>query len=220
MVGHGVLLEALDDPDVEAILCVGRRPTGLMHPKLRELTVTDFSDFSSAKDDLAGHDACFFCMGVSAAGMSEADYTRVTYDHTLAAAEGFLAANPDSVFVYVSGAGTDSTEEGRTMWARVKGKTENALLTLPFRAAYMFRPGFIRPERGVTSRTRAYRAIYALTRPFGGLIVRAFPGTATTSTRVGKAMLQVARTTPPSHVVENDDINALAAAYDAQRGAG
>lgn len=217
MVGQGVLLEALDDPEVTEVLAVGRRPTGRSHPKLREVQVTDFADLSPLQERFAGYDACFFCLGVSSVGMSEADYSRVTFDYTMAAAKALLAASPGLVFVYVSGMGTDSTEKGRSMWARVKGRTENRLLAMPFRAAYMFRPGFIQPERGIRSRTAFYRAFYAASRLFGGLLVRAFPGQATTTGRVGRAMIQVARTTPPQRIVEAAAINALAKAREVGR---
>ena len=144
MVGQGVLRECLVDGDVTRVLCVGRKPTGQQHPKLSELVVPDMSDYSAVEDKLSDFDACFFCLGVSSVGMSEADYRRITYDLTLAAAQPLARLNPQMTFIYVSGAGTDSTERGPTMWARVKGATENALMRLPFRAAYMFRPGFTR----------------------------------------------------------------------------
>lgn len=210
MVGKAVLLEALDDPRVEQVVSVGRRALGLAHPKLVEIEHQDFADFSALEPRFAGLDACFFCMGASAAGMSEADYVGITETYTLAAARSFLRASPGSVFVYVSGAGTDAA--GRQMWQRVKGRVENALLAMPFGAAYMFRPGFIRPERGVVSRTGSYRAIYALTRPFHALMVRAMPRSATTSTRVGRAMLHAAATRPSERLVETSLINAWAMA--------
>jgi uncharacterized protein YbjT (DUF2867 family) len=150
MVGQGVLRECLLDPRVEKVLSIGRSKSGERHPKLEE---ADISDFDSL--DLSAYDACFFCLGVSSAGMSEEDYRRVTYDLTLDVAKKI--ATPRMTFIYVSGAGTDSTERGRTMWARVKGATENALLKLPFKAAYMFRPGVIQPLHGISSRTTSYR---------------------------------------------------------------
>ncbi|HET6212143.1 MAG TPA: NAD(P)H-binding protein, partial [Micromonosporaceae bacterium] len=149
MVGQGVLRECLLDPDVQEVLAIGRTPTGTHHPKLREIAHTDFLDFSTIENALAGYDACFFCLGVSSAGMSEDAYRRVTYDVTMAAARALAAANPSMTFVYVSGQGTDSSEHGRSMWARVKGETENALLAMPLRA-YMFRPGYIQPMHGIT----------------------------------------------------------------------
>jgi uncharacterized protein YbjT (DUF2867 family) len=157
MVGAGALLECLADPRVESVLSISRSPTGRTHPKLREVMRADFFTYDDLRADFAAADACFFCLGVSSVGMSEADYTRLTYDLTLAAARAMVAVNPRLTFCYVSGVGTDSSEEGRTMWARVKGRTENALLALPFTAAFMFRPGFIQPVNGVRSKTRWYR---------------------------------------------------------------
>jgi uncharacterized protein YbjT (DUF2867 family) len=217
MVGKGVLLEALDAPDVERVTTVGRRATGLAHPKLVEVVHADLGDLAPVADRLRGHDACFDCLGVTSAGMKEADYARVTYDYAVEAAERFLGANPDSVFTYVSGAGTDSTEKGRAMWARVKGRTENTLLEMPFRGAYMFRPGLIKPERGVTSRTGWYRAFYAVGKPLVWAMEKAAPDSLTTTRRVGLAMLHVAATAPPQHVLETRDINRLAAAREAAR---
>jgi uncharacterized protein YbjT (DUF2867 family) len=164
MVGQGVLRECLRDPAVTRVLAVGRRPTGVSHPKLTELVRHDMHDWSGADDALAGHDACFFTLGVSAAGMSEAEYTRTTYDLTLAAATTLARLDPGMTFIYVSGAGTDSTERGRMMWARVKGRTENALLRLPLRAAYIFRPGMIEAVGGVRPSNALYRRSYASSR--------------------------------------------------------
>jgi uncharacterized protein YbjT (DUF2867 family) len=213
MIGRGVLLEALDDPGTSKVLAVGRASVNLVHPKLEELIHKDFSDFSSVEERLRGYDACFFCLGVTALGLSEAEYARITYDYTVAAATTLVSANPKLVFVYVSGAGTDSTEKGRQMWARVKGKTENRLLAMPFRAAYMFRPGFVRPRRGLKSRVRWYRVFYAITKPFGGMMERMMPSQATNTQKVGKAMLHVAKTTPKQSIIDPKDINALAAAH-------
>jgi len=147
------------------VLSIGRSAGGQQHPKLRELMQRDFFDFSAIENELSGLDACFFCLGVSSAGMTEIRYRRITYDLTLVAAETLVKLNPGMIFVYVSGAGTDSTERGRSMWARVKGQTENALLRLPFKAAYMFRPGVIVPLDGIRSKTKIYRMGYALARP-------------------------------------------------------
>ncbi len=211
MVGQGVLRECLLAPDVERVLAIGRGTTGQRHDKLRELVHEDFLDFTAIANQLTGWDACFFCLGVSSAGMTEQAYTRVTYDMTLAAARVLAAANPNMTFIYVSGAGTDSTAQGRSMWARVKGKTENALLALPFRAAYMFRPGFIQPKHGITSKTRLYRVVYLVARPLAPILAL-FPGIATTTEKVGKAMLRVAREGAPDKIVESRAINALAKA--------
>ncbi|HUR68683.1 MAG TPA: NAD-dependent epimerase/dehydratase family protein [Candidatus Thermoplasmatota archaeon] len=215
MVGKGVLLEALDAPEVAGVLAIVRSSTGIAHPKLAELQVKDFGELPSMKAKLAGYDACYHCMGVTSAGMSEPDYTRITYEHTLALAEAALSANPGLVFTYVSGVGTDSTEKGRSMWARVKGRTENTLLEMPFRAAYMFRPGLIIPERGIVSRTGWYRAFYAVLTPFLGMMKRS--ESATTTTRIGHAMLEAALATPEKRILEPQDINALAASYLTRR---
>jgi uncharacterized protein YbjT (DUF2867 family) len=170
MVGQGVLRECLRDPRVTTVLAVGRSSTAETHAKLRQIVHPDFTDFSSLEAELGGADACFFCLGVSSAGMSEADYRRVTFDFTLAAARTLAKASPGLTFIYVSGTGTDSSARGRSMWARVKGETENALFALPFKRAYMFRPGFIQPMHGVTSRTRLYRLLYAVTTPLFPLV--------------------------------------------------
>lgn len=210
MVGQGVLRECLLAPEVERVLTVGRSATGQQHEKLRELVHKDLSDFSTVEESLSGYDACFFCLGVSSAGLSEQDYRRVTYDFAMAAARTLVKLNPGMTFVFVSGAGTDSTGQGRTMWARVKGETENALLQLPFKAAYMFRPAFIQPLHGVKSRTRLYRALYAVMGPLYPVWKALLPKYVTTSEQVGRAMLHAARHGAPKRVLENADINALA----------
>ena len=209
MVGQGVLRECLGDDDVTSVVSIVRTATGASHPKLREVVHGDFFDFSSIGGDLAGADACFFTLGVSVAGMSEEAYRRVTYDLTLAAAATLQRINPAMTFVYVSGAGTDSTERGRTMWARVKGATENALLAM-FPNAYMFRPALIQPMHGIRSKTRSYRIFYAVARPFLP-ILRAFPKYVTTTERLGRAMLAVAKHGAPARVLESADINVLGA---------
>jgi uncharacterized protein YbjT (DUF2867 family) len=215
MVGQGVLRECLLDAEVESVLSVARAPTGQTHPKLREITHRDFSDFSAIAGDLAGIAACFFCLGVSSSGMNESDYHRVTYDFTLAAAKALLQASPQASFSYVSGAGTDSSEAGRWMWARVKGKTENALLRLGFRSAYMFRPGYIQPVHGATSKTRLYRAVYGALGPLYPLWQRLMPRQVLTTQDVGRAMLQVAKHGTQKQVLESGDLRDLADAYAA-----
>ena len=207
MVGQGVLRECLLDPDVSRVVAVGRRPVGQQHPKLRELIVADVADLSSVQDRLTGFDACFFCLGVSSAGMREADYRRATYDLTLSVARTLAASNPRMTFVYVSGAGTDSTERGRLMWARVKGATENALLRLPFERAVMFRPGYIQPMHGVSSKTVWYRAAYAVTSWLYPVFARLTPQWVTTTEQMGRAMLAVAKRGAPKPVLETRDIN-------------
>jgi uncharacterized protein YbjT (DUF2867 family) len=210
MVGQGTLRECLLDPGVGRVVAVGRRALGQTHAKLREIVVPDVADLSSAEAEVAGFDACFFSLGASAAGMSEADYTRVTYDLTLAAAGTLARLNPGMTFIYVSGMGTDSSERGRVMWARVKGRTENALLKMPFRAAYMFRPGVIIPLHGITSATQWYRALYAVLRPLLPVLKRVFPNQVATTEQVGRAMLNVARNGYPKPVLEARDIIAAA----------
>ena len=209
MVGQGVLRECLLDPGVEAVLAVGRSATRAAHAKFREILVPDLMDLSGAERDLTGFDACFFCLGVSSLGLSEAEYTRITHDLTLSAARALVRLNPAMTFVYVSGAGTDSTEKGRSMWARVKGRTEHALRDLPFRAVYLFRPGAIVPLHGVRSKTRLYRLFYALLRPLLPALARLFPNAVTTTEEVGRAMLAVARAGYPAAVLETRDINRL-----------
>jgi uncharacterized protein YbjT (DUF2867 family) len=209
MVGQGVLRECLLDADLDRVLSIGRSATGQSHPKLREIVQKDLLDFSAIEAELSGFDACFFCLGVSSAGLTEQEYRRVTYDITLAAARTLVRLNPLMTFVYVSGAGTDSSERGRLMWARVKGQTENALLALPFKRAVMFRPGGIAPLHGIASKTPVYRIFYALTRPIWPVLYSAFPQLVTTTEQIGRAMLRVARWGAPKPILETRDINAL-----------
>jgi uncharacterized protein YbjT (DUF2867 family) len=209
MVGQGVLRECLQDPGVQLVQTVGRASTGVQDPKLREIVHQDLWNFASIDTALSGFDACFFCLGVSAAGMKEADYDRVTYGITLAAAETLSRVNANMTFIYVSGTGTDSSEHGRIMWARVKGKTENALMRLPFKAAYMFRPGIIEPMYGAKSKTPAYRVFYALGKPLLPVMRWAFPDYVLTTEEIGRAMLKVARQGAPKQVLETRDIRAM-----------
>ncbi len=209
MVGQGVLRECLLDPNVRSVLVIGRSATGQRHEKLREIVHQDFFDFSAIEPELTGLDACFFCLGVSSAGMTEERYRRVTYDITMAAAQTLVRLNPGMTFLFVSGAGTDSTERGRTMWARVKGATENALLRLPFKAAYMFRPAVIQPLHGIRSKTRIYRALYAVTRPLLPVLKTLFPKYVTTTEQLGRAMIEVAKRGAPQRILESRDINSF-----------
>jgi uncharacterized protein YbjT (DUF2867 family) len=213
MVGQGVLRECLNAADVEAVLAVGRTSTGLSHAKLQEIVVPDLFDVTGYSGRISGShpawDACFFCLGVSSGGMTEADYTHMTYNLVLAVAEELAKLNPAMTFVYVSGQGTDSSEHGRAMWARVKGRLENALLRLPFRAAYMFRPGFILPLNGIQSKTKSYRILYGLLKPVSPLLHRAFPNQVLTTAEVGQAMLAVARHGPAKRILEVRDLRAL-----------
>jgi uncharacterized protein YbjT (DUF2867 family) len=209
MVGQGVLRECLLDADVETVLAIGRSPTGQRHAKLREIVHGDFLDYSAIEAELTGYDACFFCLGVSSVGMNEERYRHLTYDITLAAARTLARLNPQMVFVYVTGRGTDSTEKGGLMWARVKGKTENDLLKLPFKAAYMFRPAGIQPLHGIRSKTGWVQAIYVGAAPLLSLLNRVAPNYMTTTEQVGRAMIRVARDGFPRPVLESEDINGL-----------
>jgi uncharacterized protein YbjT (DUF2867 family) len=209
MVGQGVLRECVLDPDVHQILSIVRTASNQSDPKLRELVHTNFFDYSTIEPQLTGFDACFFSLGVSSAGMDEARYKHLTYDITLAAATTLARLNPDMTFLYVSGAGTDSTERGRTMWTRVKGKTENDLLKLPFLAAYMFRPGIIQPMHGIRSKTKLYQTFYTVLNPILPLLKSAFPQYITTTEQLGRAMLRVAKQGFPKSILETQDIDTL-----------
>jgi uncharacterized protein YbjT (DUF2867 family) len=215
MVGQGVLRECVLDPEVEAVVSVVRRATGpsmgRRSDKVREVVASNFFDYSKIEDSFARYDACFFCLGVSSVGMKEDEYRKVTYDLTMAAARTLLRVNPTTgsggmTFIYVSGAGTDSSEKGRTMWARVKGATENSLLAMGFKAAYMFRPGMIVPLHGITSKTKLYSTIYAVMKPVLPLLLRMFPQYVTTTEQIGRAMLAVAKRGYPKPVLEAADI--------------
>jgi uncharacterized protein YbjT (DUF2867 family) len=209
MVGQGVLRECLLDPDVQRVLSIVRSPAGRNDSKLRELVHKDFLDFSPVANQLSGYDACFFCLGVSSAGMTEEEYRRVTYGFTLAAARLLAALNPKMTFTYVSGLGTDSSEHGRRMWARVKGKTENDLLRMPFKAAYMFRPGAIVPLHGIKSRTALYRVMYVALGPLLPVLRALFPKSITTTEQIGKAMLKIAKHGFTKSILEPADINQI-----------
>jgi uncharacterized protein YbjT (DUF2867 family) len=209
MVGQGVLRQCLLDSRVQRVLSIGRSLTGQQHSKLREIVHRDLFDFFGLEPDLAGYDACFFCLGVTSSGKSEHEYRRVTYDITIAAATTLAKVNPQMTFVFVSGAGTDSTERGRTMWARVKGSAENALLRMPFKAAYMFRPAFIQPMHGETSKTTLYRVFYIVAKPLIPLLKRLLPRYVTTTEQIAKAMIAVAQNGAPKPILETDDINRI-----------
>ncbi|HEV7992795.1 MAG TPA: NAD-dependent epimerase/dehydratase family protein [Gemmatimonadaceae bacterium] len=209
MVGQAVLRECLLDEGVTRVVTLGRSHVAQEHSKLRQIVHADLLALAPVEDQLTDLDACFYCVGVSAVGLSEAEYTRVNHDVTLSVAATLARLDPGMTFVYVSGAGTDSSERGRVMWARVKGRTENALLRLPFRAAYMLRPGAIVPMHGVKSRTFWYRVLYAVMTPVSPLLSRLFPRYVTTSERVGKAMLRLARSGYRGQVLENREIDQL-----------
>ncbi|MGC5568292.1 NAD-dependent epimerase/dehydratase family protein [Streptomyces sp. FR-108] len=212
MVGRGVLRECLRDAAVESVLVIGRSTVGVTHPKLREIVRADLTDLGGLERELSGYDACFFCLGVSSAGMKEAAYREVTYDLTLSVARTLAASSPGLTFCYVSGQGTDSSARGRLMWARVKGETENALLALDGVDAYMFRPGLIQPLHGITSKTRVYRMVYAATGRLLPLLRKLAPRWVTTTEQVGLAMIAVARGEAGVRVLETEEINRLAGA--------
>jgi len=210
MVGKGVLLECLESPYVESVLVINRRPLDILHDKLKEIIVKDFLELSEIENQLKGYNACFYCLGISAFRMSESDYSKITYDMTMNLGETLLRINPGIGFCYVSGQGTDSTEKGRMMWARVKGKTENALLSLPFKSAYMFRPGYIQPMKGIRSSTKMYNMMYALMKPLYPILNKIFADHITNTTRVGKAMINAMFLGYDKKHLDNSDINLLA----------
>jgi uncharacterized protein YbjT (DUF2867 family) len=212
MVGQGVLRECLRASDVERIQTVGRTATGVHDPKLHEVIHRDLWNYAPIELQLQNFDACFFCLGVSSFGLAEEEYTHTTYDLTLAAARTLVRLNPQMTFVFVSAAGADSSEQGRTMWTRVKGRTENALLHLPFTAVYIFRPGLIQPLHGARSKTASYRLIYAVAKPLFPLLHLIFPKSVLTTQMIGHAMLAVARGGAPKAVLEAKDISAILSA--------
>lgn len=206
MVGEGVLHECLQHPDVESVLIINRRPSGYSHPKLKEIVHADFFNLAPIKEQMVGYNACFFCLGVSSVGMKEDEYTRLTYTLTMHFAQTLASVNTDIVFGYISGAGTDSTEKGRSMWARVKGKTENDLMKLPFKNVYAFRPGMMKPTKGLKFTLPYYNY-------FGWLypIARAF-GAASTLREMGLAMINSARVGYDKQIIGVKDIIQLAKA--------
>src|SRR5258705_9848825 len=207
MAGQGVLRECLHDDGIESVLAIGRTSLGLSHPKLRELLRNDLFDFGGV--ELQGYDACFFCLGVSSVGMTEAEYTRLTYDLTIGWANELARINPAMTFIYVSGAGTG----GKSMWAQVKGRTENALLSL-FPRSYMFRLAALRPMHGEVSKTRWTRISYALFHPLLPLVRAIAPGAVVTTEELGRAMIRAAREGAPKRVLENRELRALGAQSD------
>lgn len=207
MVGKAVLLECIDDSRVDEILLINRSPLDISNPKVKEVIHKDFKDFSAIQSQLGGYDACFHCMGVSSAGKSEDKYTELTFTITEALVSTLYSLKPDIVFNYVTGTGTDSTEKGNTMWARVKGKTENMILNKGFKDAYMFRPGIIIPERGIKSKTSLYNILYIIARPIFPLLKKM--KSVTTTTKIGKAMINTYSNPQPLKHLEGNDINEL-----------
>ena len=210
MIGHGVVLECVDDSGVESVVAIGRRPLGIEHPKLDQIAHSDFTDFSALRERLSQLDACFYCLGVSAAGMSEADYRRITVDFTAALCGELVAANPAMTMCFVSGQGTSSTSA--QMWARAKAEAERHVLQAGFARAFCFRPGMIIPRRGVTSTIRSYRVMYGLTRPLHGLFAK-MPSFVTDTIQVGRAMLAALDDPREQAILENREIAELGSAY-------
>lgn len=209
MIGKSILLECLDTPSVESVLVINRHPCGITHKKLEEIILIDISDLTPVLNELSGYNTCFFCIGVTSAGLSENEYSKMTYDLTVKIAATLLKINKDMVFCYISGAGSDRTEKGRIMWARVKGRTENALLAMPFKKAYMFRPGYIQPMKGIKSKTALYNFLYTFSKPFYFLL-KPFKSMVTDSVSLGKAMIRAASEGYDKNIIESSDINKLA----------
>lgn len=208
MLGQAVLTECLSDTEVESVLIVNRRKSNFSHPKLREIVHHDLFNLTPIAGELSGYNTCFFCLGVSSAGMSEKEYHKTTYELTLHVAKTLLQTGEEMTLCYVSGTGTDSTEQGKVMWARVKGKTENALLAMPFKKAFMFRPAYIQPTKGIKSRTPLYNLLYAITSPFYFLLKHS-DRFVTNSGTFAKAMLLAARYGYEKNILENTDINRI-----------
>ena len=211
MIGRGVLLECLDHESVDQVLTIGRNKVDIEHKKLKQIIHSDFSDFSSLKEELEGHEACYQCMGISAAGLSEEKYTKITYAYTFALSKTLIDINPDITMTYVSGEGTDSSEKGRSMWARVKGKTENDLLALGFKQAFMFRPGAIIPLRGIKSRTKLYQFVYTYFMWLIKLVKTIAPNSVVNTTQIGLAMINATLYGYEKSILRPRDIIALAA---------
>lgn len=209
MVGQSVLRECLRAADVSAVTIVGRTASGQEAPKVHEIVHADLLHYDAIESQLEGYDACFFCLGISSAGLTESEYTRITYGITLAAAGVLARLNPRMTFVYMSGAGADSSEKGRSMWARVRGRTENALQRLPFKAVYLLRPGVIQPLHGIRSKTRSYRLFYALARPLLPGLRAVFPNWILSTEILAQAMLALAREGASKTILESPDIRAV-----------
>jgi uncharacterized protein YbjT (DUF2867 family) len=217
MVGQSVLRECLLSSEITSVQAVGRTSLEQQHPKLRSVVPKDMWDYTTIEDKLTGFDACFFCLGVSSSGLSEEAYKRITYDLPLAAADTLARLDPKMVFVHISGTGADSSERGPSMWARIKGKTENALLRLPFKAVYIFRPGAIQPLHGIKSKTRSYHLLYVVTAPLWPLLRALFPRYILTTEQVGRAMLAAAKSGYPKRVLETADIYELSVMAEGAR---
>jgi len=209
MAGHATLLECIENAEVEEVLVINRSALGLKHPKLKEVIHKDFFDLASINKQLSGFNTCYFCIGVSSVGMSEEKYHHFTYDLTVSFAETVAKLNEGLTFCYVSGAGTDSSEAKTTMWARIKGKTENKLLSMPFKSAYMFRPGYIQPMKGVKTRVFIYQIAYKVLSPLYPILKRVFPNGVTSSAQLSRAMISVSKSGFPKKILETSDINSI-----------
>ncbi len=205
MVGRAILLECLEDKKIKEVTCIVRKSLDIKHPKLRLLICKDFNNLGDLSNKIKGYDACFYTIGIPSSGLSENNYSRITYDHTIAAAKMLLVNNSNLIFCYVSAQGADSSEKSKRMWARVRGKTENTLMTFHFNHTYCFRPGYIQPMKGVRSQVKQYRILYAILSPFYGLI-KHFPSFACTSIELAKAMLNITYFGHNSSILESNDI--------------
>lgn len=210
MVGQAVLREAILDIGVERVIAVGRSPIALVNPKFENIIHADFLHFAPLEKKLQGIDVCFWCLGIASAGLNEAEYKKITCDYTLAAAKTLLKVNPKMTFVFISGMGADASEQGRVMWARVKGMAENGILGMKFKRAIVIRPAFIEPKDGIRSRTRLYRWLYIFFRPFMPLIRLIAPNSVTNTRLLGKLMLHMARHGSPKPIMESADLVKLA----------
>ncbi len=206
MVGEGVLHECLQHPEVEQVLVINRKPCGIIHPKLKEIVHSDFYNITPIENQLTNYNACFFCLGVTSIGLKEPEYHKLTYDLTMNVARTLSKLNPDMTFCYVSGASTDSTEKGKSMWARVKGKTENHLMQLPFKKVYAFRPGYMHPTKGLKNTLNYYKYLSWLYPVFRTL----FPNSVSTLAQLGQAMINTVNKGPEKSILEVKDINELA----------
>lgn len=209
MIGQGVLRECLENIQVETVLVINRQSCNISHPKLKEIIHKDLFDISVLKNDLAGYNTCFFCLGISSAGLSEKNYHKITFELTINIAGTLSSINKEMSICYISGAGTDSSEKGKIMWARVKGKTENALLAMPFKKAYMFRPGYIQPMYGIRSKTKLYNALYAVLKPFY-FILKYSKNSVTNSEALAKAMINAVSKGYEKNILNCSDINKIA----------
>jgi hypothetical protein len=208
MIGKGVLFECIENDLVESVLVINRQAGQISHPKLKEVIQSNLFDLKGLEEEMTGYNTCFFCLGVTSAGLSENEYHKITYELTINAATTLLKLNKEMTFCYISGAGTDSTEKGKTMWARVKGKTENKLLSMPFKKSYMFRPAFIQPIKGIRSKTRLYNVMYAIFGPFY-FVLKHFDSIVTNTETVGKAMIYTVLNGYDKNILETRDINRI-----------